>query len=224
MTDRLVAIGRRLEELPPSKAPLVIGLGVVLVMVGVALKGFALPGGGVVNVLALVVFLAGVVMAWWRLSIPGRVLLAAPQVLWVLALAVHAAGDAATAQVLMLIGLAIFVVAFLLIVEPVGAWSAGLHLQRGRVNRRFLRSHRLEGPVECRVEPDGVRIVAAQAEPQSLPTGELGPARLEVQPTHTDLSIFDCYGDVVVRIRGTTEEEKRGLASVAEELKARATR
>jgi hypothetical protein len=217
----LVAIGRRLEELPQSKAPLVLGLGFVLVMVSMLLRGCALPGSGAVSLVGLLLVLSGVVMAWWRLTTAGRILLAAPQVLWLLALAFHGMGDDATGQVLMLIGLAIFVVGFLLVVEPVGPWSGGLHMQRGRINRNFVRSYDVTGPAECRVEDDGVRILTSPGGSESYPTSELAPPRLEVQPTHSDLVILDVYGDAVLRIRGTSDEEQRSLARVAEELRAR---
>ena len=144
--------------------------------------------------------------------------MALPPVGWAAAFAVARSGSPAAGQAVGLGALALSLFAFVFVFEPVGGLAA---MQRGRINRSVLRTHAMGGPAECRLDGEHARIVVAGGEPRTCALKELRPPRLVESAAHADLVLVDIYGDPVLHLRGTTPEERRGVAALAEELRRR---
>lgn len=208
----LVARGRRLEELTTSRAPLLLLLGFILLVVPAALRSKG-PSNPIATYAGLAGLLAGATVAWLRLTNAGRALVAAPTIAWGAAFAVGSRGAAAaaTAQSIGVVAAGLSVIAVFFIVQTRG-------FRTGRLRRAVLRTHRDAGPAECRVTEEGITLVLDGVAAASHPLAELGPPRLEVRGGECDLVVVDVYGDPLLHLRASQPEERAAMRAVAEEL------
>jgi hypothetical protein len=220
VVSNVVATGHEVRWLPPSKAPLFLGVGFLLVFASMFLAAVPVVAA-VVSVVGLAGCLAALVLAWLRLTVAGRLLVAMPPVLATLAFVAGSTGATTVAQGLALATLAFSIAAAVCIVEPTGRFG---NLQWGRVNRAFLRTQEVGPIVECRLEGDAVRFVGgtrdAAGEPRTVPVRELRPPQVRERDGHCDLLLVDVYGDTVIQVRASTPEERRSIDAFARALEA----
>jgi hypothetical protein len=209
----LVAKGHRLEELSTSRAPLLILLGFLLLVVPAALRSKG-PSNPIAAYAGLAGMFAGAALAWMRLTNPGRALVAAPTLAWGVAFALGSRGATAAAQTVGVVAAVLSVIAVFFVVQTRG-------FRTGRLRREVVRTHRDAGPAECRLTEDGITLVFDGEETASHPLAELGPPRLEMRGGECDLVVVDVFGDPLLhlRARGTEQaEERAAMRAVAEEL------
>jgi hypothetical protein len=214
---RLVANGRSMTALPPSRAPLLFLVGIVLMIVGAAVSSVA-----VLALVGLAVFAGGGFAAWLRLTAPGRVILALPFVAWVAGFVTLGVGAGPLViQGLAVVAVALSLFAFVMLIRPMGG-IAGMGMRRGAIEGSFVRTLRDDGIAECRVDDAGITIRVASGDPKSYPFEELSPARIEERAAACDLVVDDVYGDPLLRLRAPTPDERAGMQAIADEIARRA--
>lgn len=220
----VVVTGRRMEPLPPSRAPLLFGVGFGLLLVGAALRAVAGAASLGVTGVGLAVFVAGAFAAWLRLTDGGRVIVGLPPVAWGLAFVVVAVGTTIfVAQLLAVIAVALTLFAFVVVIRPMGG-VYGVGMQRGAIETSFVRSLSDEGLAECRLDEQRLTVHPASGKTASHALEELAPPKVEEGRARSDLVIVDAYGDQVVRLRASSAEERKRMQAFADELERRRAR
>ncbi len=204
-----MARGLMLRQLPPSRAPMLLGIGWALVLCGLGFHALQPVVGNVFGWLGLLVLLASAGVLLSRIKPLGCVLVITPILLFALAKALAVAALAGASFAVALVAFAAQIVAIGLLVELRGMRSVG------RLNPDYVRTHEVEGPGACTVEGDVLKIQGADRVEESIAFAELTRPKLVERGLSSELIVIDTAGDTRLHLRSLAPEDQEAMRRIA---------